>query len=387
MGKNIVFCADGTWNGPSDNDEGLIGRTNVYKLYANLKGTPKASDDLAEQERTVFNEGGKQVQIAKYLHGVGDSRNWLVHFLGGSIGAGLIARVVRGYTFISRNYLAGDRIYINGFSRGAYTARALAGMISTRGLLDATSVDLTDREHAYRLGLAVWLDHRREVNAHGGSLGVLRGLLESVAAPLIGHATSKLLTHVPIETVAVWDTVGSLGIPIYSCGGTLDYFLFTDTRLPPAVRVGLHAVAADEQRMTFTPSLWDDDPRVTQVLFAGAHADVGGGYSEAGLSDGSYAWMAGKLGALGVLFSDPPAYVPRPCSLSLAHRPWIRGPWTRLGIGPRTFPHNILVKSSIIERQNADLAPVEGLDPCKYLPENADCFTRGFPLDDSLVVT
>ena len=80
---------------------------------------------------------------------------------GGSVGAGLIARIVRGYTFISRNYVQGDAVYIIGFSRGAYTARALAGMIAAKGLLDATKIDLTDKESAYRLGAAVWVAYRK----------------------------------------------------------------------------------------------------------------------------------------------------------------------------------------------------------------------------------
>ena len=84
-------------------------------------------------------------QAAKYLHGVGDSDNFLVKALGGALGAGLITRIVRGYTYISRTYAAGDRIFIVGFSRGAYTARALAGLIAAKGLLDATKLDPTEQ--------------------------------------------------------------------------------------------------------------------------------------------------------------------------------------------------------------------------------------------------
>src|SRR5439155_14197616 len=102
-----------------------------------------------------------------YLHGVGDSRNFLVKILGGGGGAGLITRIVRGYTFVSRNYAPNDRIFLLGFSRGAYTVRALAGLIAARGLLDAGAPgqNLDDRENAYRLGSAVWFDYRREALA------------------------------------------------------------------------------------------------------------------------------------------------------------------------------------------------------------------------------
>jgi hypothetical protein len=302
---------------------------------------------------------------------------------------------VRGYTFISRNYLAGDRIYITGFSRGAYTARALAGMISQRGLLDATSVDLHDKEHAYRLGLSVWYDYRKQFNRGGGFLGSVRGLLDDVMATCLNHASCNLISHVPIEAVAVWDTVGALGIPLYDHGAVLDFFQFTDMRLPAAIRTGLHAVATDEERMTFTPTLWDPDPRVTQVLFAGAHGDVGGGYpdpdavadehtpSAAGLSDIAYQWMAGRLEALGVLFAQMPDYKPNPLPLAIGHQPWRSAPWPELGVNGRTFPPDIRVSQALIDRMKCDKVPVEGLkEACLYAPQNQRRFVKDVPIPE-----
>jgi tetratricopeptide (TPR) repeat protein len=155
MSKNILFCADGTWNGPGepDSDDKTAIPTNVFKLFLNLDGRDTADTYLLEkeQERVLTAADGTMVQHAKYLHGVGDSDNLLVKAFGGALGAGLITRIVRGYTYVSRNYVAGDTIFIVGFSRGAYTARALAGLIATKGLLDATQLDLTDKEMAYRL--------------------------------------------------------------------------------------------------------------------------------------------------------------------------------------------------------------------------------------------
>src|SRR5271169_5441358 len=160
MPKNIIFCADGTWNGPGepDTDNKTTSPTNVFKLFLNLDGQDTAGSYLLEkeQERTLLAPDGALRQTAKYLHGVGDSDNFLVKILGGALGAGLITRIVRGYTYLSRNYVAGDRICLVGFSRGAYTARALAGLISAKGLLDPSKIDLSDKEGAYRLGSAVW---------------------------------------------------------------------------------------------------------------------------------------------------------------------------------------------------------------------------------------
>jgi uncharacterized protein (DUF2235 family) len=147
---NLAFCADGTWNRPGTDDSADQPSfpTNVFKLFTNLEGKDSAADltEADEQERVATNAAGMATQIAKYLHGVGDSENILVKLLGGAIGAGTIARIVRGYTFVSRNYVPGARIFLIGFSRGAYTVRALAGLIQATGLLDPTRLPLaTDR--------------------------------------------------------------------------------------------------------------------------------------------------------------------------------------------------------------------------------------------------
>jgi uncharacterized protein (DUF2235 family) len=88
--------------------------TNVLKIFVNMQGNDTLHDwtKSNEQERVAFDAAGKPVQIAKYLHGVGDSSNRLVHLLGGMFGAGIITRIVRGYTFISRNYEPGDKIVL-----------------------------------------------------------------------------------------------------------------------------------------------------------------------------------------------------------------------------------------------------------------------------------
>ena len=257
--KTIVFCADGTWNGPGqpeEQEEQGGHRTNVFKLFLNLAGdlSPDSLRSADEQERSVTGADGRVTQIAKYLHGVGDSKNFLVRALGGGGGAGLVTRIVRGYTFISRNYEPGDRIVIVGFSRGAYTARALAGLIVARGLLDPKGNDLAgDRAQAYRLGSAEWFTYRREVLKERKSL--LRTLAEvAVDLPefLQSPATAPRIADVPIKAVVVWDTVGSLGIPAYNLktDTQLDAFQFADLVLSPKVRHGLHAVSVDEQRRT-----------------------------------------------------------------------------------------------------------------------------------------
>ena len=133
MPKTIIFCADGTWNGPEeqtgvsaidgDDDHGELTRssvTNVVKLFANLAGrvTPETLALRNEQEKVLARADGSTAQIAKYLHGVGDSANPIVKLLGGTLGVGIICRIVRGYTFISRSYAPGDEIHIVGALTG-----------------------------------------------------------------------------------------------------------------------------------------------------------------------------------------------------------------------------------------------------------------------------
>jgi hypothetical protein len=263
MAKSIVFCADGTWNGPGQGEEQEADggrRTNVYKLFLNLDGTLAAGTGTLltadEQEKVLAGPDGRVTQIAKYLHGVGDSRNFLVRMLGGGGGAGLVTRVVRGYTFISRNFEPGDRIFIVGFSRGAYTARALAGLIAARGLLDDKQNDLSDRDQAYRLGSAEWFTYRR--GALRSKPNLLHRLAEvSVDLPrfLSSEATAARIPDVIVEAVVVWDTVGALGIPAYNLktDTQLDAFQFADLILSEKVRHGLHAVSIDEQRAQLHP--------------------------------------------------------------------------------------------------------------------------------------
>ena len=382
MAKSIVFCADGTWNGPGQGeeqeDEGGR-RTNVYKLFLNLDGALADGSLLSanEQERILAASDGRVVQIAKYLHGVGDSRNFLVRILGGGGGAGLVTRVVRGYTFISRNFEPGDRIFIVGFSRGAYTARALAGLIAARGLLDAKQNDLSDRDQAYRLGSAEWFTYRR--GALKSKPNLLHRLAEvSVDLPrfLSSEATAARIGDVTMEAVVVWDTVGALGIPAYNLRSDtqLDAFQFADLILSQKVRHGLHAVSIDEQRASFTPTLWDADPRITQVLFPGAHADVGGGYpdSESGLSDCALEWVTGQMSALGVAFAAKPTVVLKPDACGKSHTPWADAPWNILPRGSREIRGGLTVHRSVVDR----LAGVARLR-APYKPSNLPDYLEG----------
>ncbi len=386
MGKTLIFCADGTWDGPGEPDAENTAAppTNVFKLFLNLAGTDLPNTMLLakEQERVLKAADGTVLQWAKYLHGVGDSNNFLVRILGGTIGSGLIARIVRGYTFLSRNYKPGDQIFIIGFSRGAYTARALAGMIAAMGLLDATKNDLTNKENAYRLGSAIWFKYRQIVaQSISGWLVKLTNFAADLPAFLQQSVPDNELIKAPIEAVAVWDTVGSLGIPEYTLQDTrLDFFQFADTVLSPVVKHGMHAVAVDERRVDFTPTLWIADGRIMQALFPGCHSDVGGGFVgpgiESGLSDCTLQWMMEQVAPLGVRFAEPPLpYLPQPNARATAHAVWLTGIWRHLPQSPRIFPPDLYLSEEVIDRVEAGpMISDPSLPADPYAPGNLQAY-------------
>ena len=351
MAKNIAFFSDGTWNGPGqdDNNDGVPDPTNVFHLFDHLAGadTPETKLLQDEQEQVALAEDGSPAQVSKYLHGVGDSRNAIRKILGGTFGAGVINRIVRGYTFISRSYEPGDAIYLAGFSRGAYTARALGGMICSVGLLDAQRFDgLQDHEEAYRLGIAAWTRYREAAGKRGSFLEYVKYRSDAQLA------YGDLLPDVTIRAVGVWDTVGALGIPDYTAGeGRADVFQFADTKLNPKVEYGFHAVSMDERRGDFVPTLWDARAGVSEVWFAGAHADVGGGYAERHLSDIALLWMAEKLQEAGLLIRPGFADTLTPDPHGACHAPWDELPWRRLPFVPRTLPQGAVLHESVERRR------------------------------------
>src|SRR6185295_18884288 len=321
MAKRIVFCADGTWNGPeqqtgvapidSADDHGELNGakvTNVVKLFANLAGrvTPDTMTMRDEQEKVVVDAAGGVVQIAKYIHGVGDSNSFLKKAMGGMFGMGVIARIVRGYTFISRNYEPGDEIHIAGFSRGAYTARALAGMIASVGLLNRAEYDPADKNEAYRLGVAAWCKGKNMSLNGAGKLTDLANHLLNFVSGFFAHKLkpNQLIPNVPIKSVAVWDTVGSMGIPAY----------------------------------------------------VGAHADVGGGYSaqESRLSDIALEWMLKQLAEVGVRPATPLTYKPEPLIAPAIHQPWSKAPFALLPRSPRQVAGTDTIHDSVLRRWQAD---------------------------------
>ena len=382
MNKTLIFCADGTWNGPGqdDDNDGSPEFTNVYKLFLGLEGelSPETICNADEQEK-FLKEGNKLVQVTKYIHGVGDSRNAIRKIMGGAFGAGTIARIVRGYTFISRNFAPGDAIVLTGFSRGAYTARALAGLIVSEGLLAKSLTK--DKEVAYRWGAKAWYRYRRKAKG-AKKPRFLKRFAEAMAdlPAFVSADDLKDKDLVPVQTikaVAVWDTVGALGLPAYEDDARVDAFRFADNCLSSKVEWGFHAVSIDEQRLDFLPTMWANRKNVVQVLFPGAHADVGGGYTtrggESGLSNGALLWMVDQLRGVGVQIADSIAASNKADAGGVAHQPWRHKPFDLPGKAhPRNFSGTTVQEdSSIAQRMALPSVVAEPGDlPGKYRPTN-----------------
>jgi uncharacterized protein (DUF2235 family) len=267
--KRLVICCDGTWNRP---DNRYV--TNIEKIARTVQ------TDLARTD-------GVQ-QLVLYLAGVGGGYQ-VDRLVGGAFGLGLFGNVVSAYRFLALNYEKGDEIFVFGFSRGAYTARSLAGMVAGVGLL--TRRALIDE----KLPEAVARYKRRDPD--GGRAG------QSAAEFRHDYCHDEA----PLHFLGVFDTVGALGVP----GAMRRRHQFHDVRLGAEVRCARQALAADEPRMKFEPCLWEaadgtgaEDPRVRQVWFEGCHSDVGGGYAETGLSDTALLWMVAEANREGLVFDE-----------------------------------------------------------------------------------
>ena len=258
-GRNIVICCDGTANEPL-----ARGGTNVFELVGLLRGF---SDQLVYYDPGLGTESapGAQTWAAKKTTEV----------LGLAFGYGLKRNISDAYTFLMDHYEPGDRIYLFGFSRGAYTVRALAGMLHTVGLLEKGSGNLL-----YYALKKYTQQGKREWENIGAFKGTLCRQLRDTSPRFA----------VPIHFLGVWDTVKSVGL--FRRSVQLPF-----TRALPNVRSARHAVALDEKRSKYRPNLWTAsggfDGDVKTVWFSGVHADVGGGYpaTERGLADISLEWM------------------------------------------------------------------------------------------------
>ena len=342
MPKNIVLLSDGTGNSAAK-----LFKTNVWRIYDCL--------DLRDPAR----------QVACYDDGVGTSTFFPLALLGGAIGFGLKRNVLRLYRFLCEQYEPGDRIYAFGFSRGAFTIRTLVALIANQGIIRVRAGTYEGAAAAAAPSLARALTSSGGTAPDGGPVEAtaveasapatmsgteLRRLSKRAyqqfrcnrfyrGLPIVWLARTLRDWYVGIGDgegryapewnvkidkggitfVGLWDTVDAYGLPIDELTKGVNEWIwplsFQDLKLSDKVDKACHALSLDDERHTFHPVLWDeteekqdatqlDEERVSQVWFAGVHANVGGGYPNDALSAVSLEWIAVEARKKKLLFLE-----------------------------------------------------------------------------------
>lgn len=272
MSKTIVICSDGTGN----SDTGVP--SNVKRLY-----------DLIVQDGPV--------QVAKYDKGVGTERRrpdesfvgyWYRHVASLCFGKGVSQNLLELYVYLVEHYEPGDRLLLFGFSRGAFTVRALAGVIRVCGLVGRK--DIGQASHAVQLYEGSEARIVQERRRRGLPLRFGPGEADHAALdPMAMDFKARNGQPCAVDFLGLWDTVKAYG--------WLDPKSFPALRHNPDVRSVRHALALDERRALFKMTGWGDrGPHVEEVWFAGDHSDVGGGHKDGNspLADASLRWMLGE---------------------------------------------------------------------------------------------
>lgn len=337
--KRIVICADGTWNirDQVDKKSGHRHPTNVTKVARAI--LPTAKDGTP--------------QIVYYHEGVG-TNGPLDRITGGAFGKGMEENIRNLYRFIVYNYQAGDEIYLFGFSRGAFTVRSLVGFMNKIGLIGKDDdYYVPDMYACY------------EKNKGPGSKEWIKAF----------HNVTSQQPCPPIKFIGVWDTVGALGAPgILGQLFNKHKYDYHDVGLNQHIENAYQALAIDERRKPFKPSVWKLDQhwqgQLKQVWFAGVHSNVGGSYSPDGLANEALHWIVEQAEKLSLEVDSQYLKHFTPCfnsvlndSMTPAYR--IMGPFVREIGRPTTGKE--CIHQSVLDRL--------AYPACRYHPENL----KGYP--------
>lgn len=307
--RNLVVLSDGTGNSAAK-----AFKTNVWRLYQALN----------------LRDGS---QVAVFGDGVGTSSITVLRILGLALGIGVKRNVLNLYKFLCHNYWRDkddrskhDRIWMFGFSRGAFTIRVLAGLVHSQGLVEFETEAELDRN-----ALAAYRAFREEAFRPKSRLvfwvplgRAIRDYVVSWWQSVTGgtpYAQVERRKHIEIDFMGVWDTVAAYGLPIDELSIAVDRWVwpmnFKDTSLLDRVHHARQAMALDDERRTFFPIPWDEhkeekkrklgkvaSDRLVQAWFPGMHADVGGGYPDDGLSLVPLCWMIDEADKQGLKFEE-----------------------------------------------------------------------------------
>jgi uncharacterized protein (DUF2235 family) len=290
MARNLVVCLDGTRNEPE------TGATNVARLFTMAV---KSDDQLVHYDPGVGTLGARSAttRFGKFLTRVA----------GLLLGHGVKENIEEAYTFLMHNYRDGDRIFVFGFSRGAYTALALTGMIHTVGLLRPGADNLVP----YAMKLYANSGPDQPSTAEKQRFWKLRrDFTATFGNPeLPGPFDTE---HKQIEFLGIWDAVKSIGW--FNWRAQLQQARWPYTRKVTSVRTGRHAISIDENRRQYAEYRFDSEQladrtgELREMWFAGVHSDVGGTFDDNhSLADIALKWMVDEAVAAGLLV-DPGAY-------------------------------------------------------------------------------
>ncbi|KAI1126239.1 peptidoglycan binding domain-containing protein [Nemania abortiva] len=300
--KRLIVCCDGTFSGVDKGDDQYS--SNVARLSRTISKVGITSD------------GEKVPQVVYYQSGVGTGSLTVINKTRqGAVGESLAEKVCEAYNYLANNWGPGDEIFIFGFSRGAYTARSLAGFICEVGLLTPLMLDhFFGIYQAYRNRGTKRLEETdwAKTPLTAGELGTVpprHGDPKRDLGTRMDTLRRSAHHHIKIKVVGVWDTVGSLGATNWFGQAGADNY-FHSTKLSPKIENAFHALAVDETRGNFPPTLWYLDsscmdenkkPKVNlkQCWFPGYHSDVGG-HSKGSIDTNSvdeiaFAWMCDQL--------------------------------------------------------------------------------------------
>ncbi|KAH8597706.1 hypothetical protein B0O99DRAFT_684422 [Bisporella sp. PMI_857] len=299
VGTRLIVACDGTWQSASTGPPAET--TNVTHFCRAL-----VSHDLRQGNRR------KRKQIVFHQSGVGSETTIspLRHMFVGSTGSGLEDHSREAYMFITDNYKKGDEIFLFGFSRGAYTARTIAAFIGAIGVLNPSGMEFY--KSIYELYKNAKTDKQWDLSVE-----------EFVRINKLDEFQWRTPpAEVIIKVVGCWETVGALGVPkttILDWLGLNDGYNFLDIQLPPRVEYAFQALALDEHRSSFYPTIWHLDPKaeaiydssgdviepmLIQCWFPGHHNDVGGNDAEHKTANSALAWMVDQCQSRGLLQFD-----------------------------------------------------------------------------------
>ena len=308
MVRTIVVCSDGTSNEYGTHNSNVVGVFEAIVRDARQIG-------FYDPGVGTFDPLGRFIgkRVGKLL---GDAFGW-----------GLQQNIEDAYEYLMNHYEDGDKLFLFGFSRGAYTARALGGMLHKCGLLQKGSKNL--------------IPYASEIYNTPGNETIANGFKDTFCQPCKPYF------------IGVWDTVGSLG-----------YFFgrrFFDARLHPDTPYGYHAISIDEQRKKFLPSIWEENRKdrgqtVEQAWFPGVHSDIGGSYPERGLSDGAFIWMMRHAEKAGLRLKPnwEAGRAPDPAAKDALHQSR-KGFWRLWRKVHREMPNRAKIHRSAEDRLKADV--------------------------------